>query len=47
MSNKPELKVEIKIIDGEWVWKGKLTASNLVKLCDFADELSDEEQTHE
>lgn len=35
------LKVEIKVIDGEWRWMGKLSNDSIRILCDLADILSD------
>ena len=34
-------KIEIRLIDTEeWCWMGLLTPQNLVKLCNYADELN-------
>lgn len=35
------LKVEIKLVDGEWQWLGKLSKKSLKALCAVADTLSD------
>lgn len=36
-----KLKVEIKLIDGDWQWMGKMTPTMLKILCNIADTLSD------
>ena len=36
------LKVEIKLVDGEWQWLGLLTPEQLTRLTEFADKLNDE-----
>lgn len=36
-----ELKVEIKLIGGDWQWLGKLTKKQLNVLCKLADAMSD------
>lgn len=35
------IKVEIKLVDGEWQWLGKLSKNDLKALCTLADNLSD------
>lgn len=35
-------KIEIKLVHGEWVWLGRLTPIQLLKLTDYAGKLSDE-----
>lgn len=38
-----KVKVEIKLVDGDWQWLGKITKKNLALLCEFADLLSDKD----
>lgn len=38
-----KVKVEIRLLDGEWQWLGKLTQQQLDELCAIADTLSDME----
>jgi hypothetical protein len=38
---KDQLKVEIKIVDGEWQWLGYLGKSQLRNICEYADKLND------
>lgn len=35
------IKVEIKLVDGDWQWMGKLSKNDLKILCHLADFMSD------
>ena len=35
------LKVEIKLVDGDWQWLGKLSPDMLKLLCEIADLMND------
>jgi len=35
------VKVEIKLVDGEWQWMGVLLQKDLEFICKMADDLSD------
>ena len=39
-----QLKVEIKLVDGEWQWLGLLTPENLTKLTQYADKLNTKQE---
>ena len=40
MSAEEQIRVEIKIVDGEWQWLGRMNEHQLELLCEIADALN-------